>query len=188
MREEALTRRSLCRYILSLSVIDFSGQMWLTCFNDTGEMLLGIDANQVEAMRVRLRLLSFPPSVRSLTVRVPLQAEGEEEKIKEIVGRASGSMYNFRCSGKMDTFGVSLSSPLSLASIRWTDLVSRHLVFSLSLLGEFSSSLLGQERGRHRLCERVEEASRGLEGVRRVGVREARSRLDGVLNSKSPLM
>ena len=44
------------RYILSASVCDFSGQTWVTLFNDEGEKLLGMTANQMEALKVLLQL------------------------------------------------------------------------------------------------------------------------------------
>lgn len=59
---ERLTRSSrfirVFRYILSISVLDHSGQMWLTGFNDIGELLLGINANELHQMFVSY---SFPP-------------------------------------------------------------------------------------------------------------------------------
>jgi len=60
--------RSL-RYILSISVLDHSGQMWLTGFNDIGEMLLGVNANEMRRLSVRPRLLLF--SLPSSSHRLP---------------------------------------------------------------------------------------------------------------------
>ncbi|KAL7413747.1 hypothetical protein BDY24DRAFT_414880 [Mrakia frigida] len=69
------------RYILSISVLDHSGQMWLTGFNDIGELLLGVNANEMKRL-----------------------SEEDQDEAKSLVTKASGQMFNFNCSGKMDTF------------------------------------------------------------------------------------
>lgn len=39
------------RYMLTLSIIDETGRMWVTMFNDQGKQLLGIDANELVALK-----------------------------------------------------------------------------------------------------------------------------------------
>ncbi|RKF65438.1 Replication factor A protein 1 [Erysiphe neolycopersici] len=39
------------RYILSLNVNDHTGQLWLSCFNDVGRMVMGMDANKLIDLR-----------------------------------------------------------------------------------------------------------------------------------------
>jgi hypothetical protein len=41
-----------CRYILNLSIMDHSGHIWVTGFNDVGEQLLGVTANELIALKV----------------------------------------------------------------------------------------------------------------------------------------
>jgi replication factor A1 len=38
---------------MSLSVGDYTGQMWLTGFNEIGESLIGMNANELLALKVR---------------------------------------------------------------------------------------------------------------------------------------
>lgn len=40
------------RYILSFSVSDHTGQMWLQAFNDTAELILGHKADDMVALKV----------------------------------------------------------------------------------------------------------------------------------------
>lgn len=44
------------RYLLSISVADHTGQIWLQGFNDVGETLLGITAKDLHELFVRLTL------------------------------------------------------------------------------------------------------------------------------------
>lgn len=39
------------RYILSLNVNDHTGQLWLSCFDDVGRMVMGMDANKLIDLR-----------------------------------------------------------------------------------------------------------------------------------------
>ncbi|CCE65289.1 hypothetical protein TPHA_0K01560 [Tetrapisispora phaffii CBS 4417] len=39
------------RYMLTISIIDETGQMWLTLFNDQAKQLLGVDANKLTELR-----------------------------------------------------------------------------------------------------------------------------------------
>ena len=40
------------RYILSLSIMDHSGHIWVTAFNEVGEQLLGKTANELIELKV----------------------------------------------------------------------------------------------------------------------------------------
>ena len=40
------------RYILTCTVSDFSGQVWLQAFNDAGEILMGKTANEMYQLKV----------------------------------------------------------------------------------------------------------------------------------------
>lgn len=42
------------RYIFSANIADYSGQIWISGFNEIGTQLLGITADELDAIRVRL--------------------------------------------------------------------------------------------------------------------------------------
>lgn len=70
------------RYIMSVNVGDHTGQLWLSCFNETGLAIMGIDANELMAAK----------------------DEGDEKKEKHYFQEANCKMFVFRCKAKMDTF------------------------------------------------------------------------------------
>ena len=70
------------RYILSVSVNDYTGQLWLSGFDDTGRLLIGVDANELTRLR----------------------DEGEEAKFTETFNDANCKTMIFRVKAKMDTF------------------------------------------------------------------------------------
>lgn len=43
------------RYILNISVMDHSGHIWVTAFNEVGEELLGIKADDLQKIKVSSR-------------------------------------------------------------------------------------------------------------------------------------
>lgn len=70
------------RYIMSVNVGDHTGQLWLSCFNETGLAIMGISANELMAAK----------------------EEGDEKKEKHYFQEANCKMFVFRCKAKMDTF------------------------------------------------------------------------------------
>lgn len=70
------------RYILQINVADFTGQMWLSCFNDVGVQIMGMPANDLMAMR----------------------DEGDERRVTEAFSDANCNTFVFKCKAKMDTF------------------------------------------------------------------------------------
>jgi hypothetical protein len=51
---DSLTSMSLrSRYLMSVSVVDDSGQLWLQAFNDVGLLLMGMPASKLHEMKVR---------------------------------------------------------------------------------------------------------------------------------------
>ncbi|KAM0792535.1 hypothetical protein ACM66B_005204 [Microbotryomycetes sp. NB124-2] len=69
------------RYILSMTVSDFTGQIWLSGFNDMGEQLLGKTANEMQALK-----------------------EEDSGQHDAITHAAIGKMFNFSIRAKADTF------------------------------------------------------------------------------------
>lgn len=69
------------RYILSLNVSDHTGQLWLSCFDDVGRIVMGMSADQLMELREN------------------------DEAAKERAFEAAGcKTLNFRCRAKMETF------------------------------------------------------------------------------------
>ncbi|CEH13439.1 probable replication factor-a protein 1 [Ceraceosorus bombacis] len=69
------------RYILAANVQDYSGQMWLSGFNDIGELLIGHTADELNDIK-----------------------EQNESEFHSILHRASNRQYIFNCRAKQDTF------------------------------------------------------------------------------------
>lgn len=67
------------RYIMSLNVIDHTGQLWLSCFDDVGQMIMGISANEL----------------------MNRMEDGTHMKAFEQVVCQT---YTFKCRAKMDTY------------------------------------------------------------------------------------
>lgn len=81
------------RYIMSINVNDHSGQLWLSCFDETGRQIMGMSADQ--AMELR---------------------DTDETALAAVFEKANCAKLNFRVRAKMDTYGdnqrlVPLSSP-----------------------------------------------------------------------------
>ncbi|WFD44641.1 Replication factor A protein 1 [Malassezia psittaci] len=69
------------RYIFSANIADYSGQIWISGFNEIGQTLLGISADDLDA----------------------LHNENEAE-YKAVLQRAVGKMMVFSCRAKQETF------------------------------------------------------------------------------------
>ncbi|RMZ83171.1 hypothetical protein DV738_g1159, partial [Chaetothyriales sp. CBS 135597] len=69
------------RYIMTVNVSDHTGQIWLTCFDDTGRQLLGMTAD--ELMEIK---------------------ETSEKKLTDTLSDANCRTWNFKCKAKMDVF------------------------------------------------------------------------------------
>lgn len=70
------------RYIISVNVSDHTGQIWLSCFDEVGQQILGMPANDLMAMK----------------------EEGDDKRVSEAFSDANCKSYIFRCKAKMDTF------------------------------------------------------------------------------------
>lgn len=69
------------RYIMSLNVSDHTGAIWLSCFDDTGRLVMGISADEATAIK----------------------EEGDQRAI-DMFTEATGKKLTFRCRAKMDSF------------------------------------------------------------------------------------
>ncbi|KPM34314.1 Replication factor A protein 1 [Neonectria ditissima] len=70
------------RYILSLNVADHTSHQWLSCFDDTGRIIMGQSANDLMELK-----------------------ENDEAKFMWAFEMANCKTLNFRCRAKMDNFG-----------------------------------------------------------------------------------
>ncbi|GKT60418.1 replication factor-A protein 1 [Colletotrichum tofieldiae] len=70
------------RYIMSVNVCDHTNQLWLSCFDDVGRVIMGMTADQLMALR-----------------------EEDDTKMAQAFEEANCRKLNFRCRAKMDTFG-----------------------------------------------------------------------------------
>jgi replication factor A1 len=74
------------RYVLSVNVADHTGTLWLSCFDEAGQMIVGMSANEV--MKVK---------------------EADEENnttgnFMNIMQDATCKTFNFRVRAKMETY------------------------------------------------------------------------------------
>ena len=71
------------RYIMSVNVSDHTGQIWLSCFNETGQAIMGMPANDLMKMT----------------------DEGEDRKVQDAIQDATCKTFVFKCKAKMDNYG-----------------------------------------------------------------------------------
>ena len=67
------------RYVMSINVADHTGQMYLSCFDETGEIIMSMSADQL----------------------IALKENGED---KDVYDDATGQEMVFRCRAKMDNY------------------------------------------------------------------------------------
>ncbi|KAI8624420.1 replication factor-A protein [Xylariaceae sp. FL1651] len=79
---DVVHQRPQYRYIMSVNVNDHTGQLWLSCFDDVGRIIMGMSAD--ELMEIK---------------------ENDEERFPTIFEAANCSKLNFRCRAKMDMYG-----------------------------------------------------------------------------------
>ncbi len=99
---DAAHERPQYRYIMSVNVNDHTGQLWLSCFDEVGRIVMGRSANEL----------------------MELREIGDEQQFAAAFEAANCTKLNFRCRAKMDTygdnqryvFGLSLSLSLSFLS------------------------------------------------------------------------
>ncbi|KAB8346326.1 hypothetical protein FH972_023370 [Carpinus fangiana] len=70
------------RYIMQANVSDFSGQIWVSCFDDVGKLIMGMSADEL----------------------ITLKDSGDEKTYTNKIAEANCQTWIFRCRAKMDTF------------------------------------------------------------------------------------
>lgn len=69
------------RYIMSANVSDHTGQIWLSCFDEVGRLVMGMSADQLMELK-----------------------ENDEKAAADVFTEASCKTWNFKCKAKMDNF------------------------------------------------------------------------------------
>jgi replication factor A1 len=69
------------RYIMSVNISDHTGQLWVSCFDETGRMVVGMSAD--ELMEIK---------------------EVDEKRLAEIISDANCKTWNWKCKAKLDSF------------------------------------------------------------------------------------
>jgi replication factor A1 len=69
------------RYIMSVNISDHTGQLWVSCFDETGRMIIGKTAD--ELMEIK---------------------EVDEKRLAEIFSEANCKTWNWKCKAKLDSF------------------------------------------------------------------------------------
>ncbi|KAJ9607275.1 Replication factor A protein 1 [Cladophialophora chaetospira] len=101
------------RYIMSVNISDHTGQLWVSCFDETGRMVIGMSAD--ELMEIK---------------------EVDEKRLAEIFSEANCKTWNWKCKAKLDSFQeqqrvryqVSGASPLNFVteSQKLIDLIKQY--------------------------------------------------------------
>ena len=71
------------RYMLSMSVGDYSGQAWFQGFNEAAEVVFGMKANELNKLK-----------------------EQDESQYNAVIVNANCQTFNFVCQAKMETYNV----------------------------------------------------------------------------------
>ena len=66
---------------MSVNVSDHTGQLWLSCFDETGRMIMGMSADALQEIK-----------------------EDDDKKLGEIFSEATCKTWNWKCKAKMDSF------------------------------------------------------------------------------------
>lgn len=69
------------RYIMSINISDHTGQLWVSCFDETGRMIMGMTAD--ELMKIK---------------------EDDDKRVGEIFSEANCKIWNWKCKAKLDSF------------------------------------------------------------------------------------
>ena len=70
------------RYVMSINVSDHTGQIWLSCFDDVGRMMMGMTADQLQE----------------------LKENGDDKAVEDAFQDANCKTWLFKCRAKMDSF------------------------------------------------------------------------------------
>lgn len=101
----------LARYIMSMAVADWSGQVWLQGFNDAGLAVFGKTADEVMQIKVRVAYFCTASVVHRSRVK-----DRNESEYNALMAQSAGKTFNFSCRARQDTYNV---SGHILSVLRW---------------------------------------------------------------------
>ena len=90
-----------------MAVADHTGQAWFQGFNDVGKVIFNMTADELIELKVRMER-TFGSRT---SADVVLPQDRDESAFNKVLEGAVGSMYNFTCRAKMETFMVRVTSP-----------------------------------------------------------------------------
>lgn len=73
------------RYVMSINVSDHTGQIWLSAFNETGALIMGKSADDLNNIKEQ-------------------DDSNDTKRLGEVFQDANHTMWSFRCKAKMDNF------------------------------------------------------------------------------------
>lgn len=99
------------RYTVAMAVSDYSGQAWFQGFNDVGQLLFGMTADELVDIKVRE---ASPELDRSISISTSINVtrgqrrpqERDDVKYNQVMDRTIGTAYNFACRARQDTYNV----------------------------------------------------------------------------------
>ena len=103
-----------------MAVSDDSGQAWFQGFNDVGQLLFGMTADELVDIKVREasaeldRSISMSTSIGNVTRGHRRPQERDDVKYNQVMDRTIGTAYNFACRARQDTYNVRQIISLSL--------------------------------------------------------------------------
>jgi replication factor A1 len=98
------------RYILSLNVADFTSHLWLTCFDESARLIMGMSANELQELK-----------------------DNDYDAFQAVFDEATLKKFYFRCRAKSDTYDNTprfVSPVLASMSVQ-----PRHITDILGLVG-----------------------------------------------------
>lgn len=102
------------RYILSASVSDFTGQIWLSGFNESGQLIVGVSADKANDLK-----------------------NEDEAEFRKVMQSATGKMWNFSCRAKADTYNEQMKVRYQIVGCKTVDWVAagKQLVEKIAAYG-----------------------------------------------------
>ncbi len=110
----------LHRYTVAMAVSDYSGQAWFQGFNDVGQLMFGMSADELVDIKVREASAdmnrSISVSISNITRAHQRPQERDDVKYNQVMDQTIGTTYNFACRARQDTYNVCQAS-----SRRWCE-------------------------------------------------------------------
>ncbi|KAF4765620.1 hypothetical protein HAV15_003849 [Penicillium sp. str.  len=155
------------RFIMPISVSDHTGQLWLSCFDDTGRNIMGTTADELMQLR-----------------------EDDPTAFGEVFQGANCQTWSFRCRAQMDNFGDQQRVRYQVSSsqaINYSDEATRlaNIIDSYSI-DEAISRQLSSDRRKKSKSEKSEKPAKASKDKQENGDEKAASYSDASALSEIP--